>query len=133
MHDNFNLSRFLHANLISILIKKKSGGNISRAIPKLLAAFSFSLFYEGKENTRKRGNECHFALVFFGEGERFIFLTLRLKVEVVGNEFMLMISFMLLLYRAEKEWGDGIRGLALSAARYSLLRLEEGMKNIHLK
>ncbi|GIY83782.1 solute carrier family 12 member 4 [Caerostris extrusa] len=27
---------------------------------------------------------------------------------------------------AEKEWGDGIRGLALSAARYSLLRLEEG-------
>lgn len=31
-----------------------------------------------------------------------------------------------LLSRAEKEWGDGIRGLALSAARYSLLRLEEG-------
>ena len=31
-----------------------------------------------------------------------------------------------LIFRAEKEWGDGIRGLALSAARYSLLRLEEG-------
>ena len=28
--------------------------------------------------------------------------------------------------RAEKEWGDGLRGLALSAARFSLLRLEEG-------
>lgn len=28
---------------------------------------------------------------------------------------------------AEKEWGDGIRGLALSAARFSLLRLEEGL------
>ncbi|GBP79126.1 Solute carrier family 12 member 6 [Eumeta japonica] len=27
---------------------------------------------------------------------------------------------------AEKEWGDGLRGLALSAARYSLLRLEQG-------
>ncbi|XP_031349660.1 solute carrier family 12 member 4 isoform X3 [Photinus pyralis] len=27
---------------------------------------------------------------------------------------------------AEKEWGDGISGLALSAARYSLLRLEDG-------
>ncbi|XP_054710276.1 LOW QUALITY PROTEIN: solute carrier family 12 member 4-like [Uloborus diversus] len=27
---------------------------------------------------------------------------------------------------AEKEWGDGIRGLGLSAARYSLLKLEEG-------
>lgn len=30
------------------------------------------------------------------------------------------------LHRAEKEWGDGIRGLSLSAARYALLRLEEG-------
>lgn len=29
-------------------------------------------------------------------------------------------------YRAEKEWGDGLSGLALSAARFSLLRLEEG-------
>ena len=28
--------------------------------------------------------------------------------------------------RAEKEWGDGLRGLALSAARFSLLRLEDG-------
>ena len=28
--------------------------------------------------------------------------------------------------RAEKEGGDGLRGLALSAARFSLLRLEEG-------
>ncbi|XP_041375746.1 solute carrier family 12 member 4-like [Gigantopelta aegis] len=27
---------------------------------------------------------------------------------------------------AEKEWGDGIRGLAMSAARYSLLKLQEG-------
>lgn len=29
-------------------------------------------------------------------------------------------------FRAEKEWGDGIRGLAMSAARYSLLRLQQG-------
>ena len=29
-------------------------------------------------------------------------------------------------FSAEKEWGDGISGLALSAARFSLLRLEEG-------
>lgn len=28
--------------------------------------------------------------------------------------------------RAEKEWGDGIRGLSLSAARFALMRLEEG-------
>ncbi|XP_028392858.1 solute carrier family 12 member 6-like [Dendronephthya gigantea] len=32
---------------------------------------------------------------------------------------------------AKKEWGDGIRGLALSAARYGLLRLEEGA--VHTK
>nr|XP_020662712.1 solute carrier family 12 member 5 [Pogona vitticeps] len=31
-----------------------------------------------------------------------------------------------ILSMAEKEWGDGIRGLSLSAARYALLRLEEG-------
>ena len=30
------------------------------------------------------------------------------------------------IFRAEKEWGDGLRGVALSAARFSLLRLEEG-------
>ena len=29
---------------------------------------------------------------------------------------------MFAILRAEKEWGDGIRGLALSAARFSLLR-----------
>lgn len=28
--------------------------------------------------------------------------------------------------RAEKEWGDGIRGLSLNAARYALLRVEDG-------
>lgn len=27
---------------------------------------------------------------------------------------------------AEKEWGDGIRGLSLNAARYALLRVEHG-------
>lgn len=33
-------------------------------------------------------------------------------------------------FSAEKEWGDGISGLALSAARFSLLRLEEGPPHI---
>lgn len=28
--------------------------------------------------------------------------------------------------RAEKEWGDGVHGLSLQAARYALLKLEEG-------
>jgi hypothetical protein len=34
------------------------------------------------------------------------------------------------LCRAEKEWGDGLRGLAMSAARYALLRLEEGPPHV---
>ncbi|XP_023216829.1 solute carrier family 12 member 6-like [Centruroides sculpturatus] len=46
------------------------------------------------------------------------------------DKFLLIISiykFIFMYYfRAEKEWGDGIHGLALSAARYSLLKLEEG-------
>lgn len=31
----------------------------------------------------------------------------------------------LILNRAEKEWGDGIRGLSMSAARYALFRVDE--------
>ena len=38
----------------------------------------------------------------------------------------LLENYKIYLLRAEKEWGDGIRGLALSAARFSLLRLEDG-------
>jgi len=34
------------------------------------------------------------------------------------------------LCRAEKEWGDGLRGLAMSAARFALLRLEEGPPHV---
>lgn len=37
-----------------------------------------------------------------------------------------MNYFYFFLCSAEKEWGDGIRGMALTAARYSLQRLEEG-------
>lgn len=40
--------------------------------------------------------------------------------------FQLLKTEILSYIRAEKEWGDGIRGMALTAARYSLLRLEEG-------
>jgi hypothetical protein len=29
------------------------------------------------------------------------------------------------VFSAEKEWGDGVRGLGLSAARYGLLNLED--------
>jgi len=44
----------------------------------------------------------------------------------ISRAFLFPFSFFLPHNRAEKEWGDGLRGLALSAARFSLLRLEEG-------
>ena len=44
-------------------------------------------------------------------------------LEVPLYECVLLL--LVLLYRAEKEWGDGIRGLSMEAARFSLLRLEE--------
>lgn len=36
-----------------------------------------------------------------------------------------MCCHLFVAFRAEKEWGDGIRGLSLNAARYALIRLEE--------
>lgn len=54
-------------------------------------------------------------------------LSLAFPVTRRGNLFLKYYSN---LHSAEKEWGDGIRGLALSAARYSLLRLEEGEQTI---
>lgn len=48
----------------------------------------------------------------------------------VPKDLLSSFTFMSCLFRshnrAEKEWGDGIRGLSLSAARYALLRLEVG-------
>ena len=35
-----------------------------------------------------------------------------------------------IIFSAEKEWGDGLRGLAMSAARFALLRLEEGPPHV---
>ena len=40
-----------------------------------------------------------------------------------------MLNFKL-IKRAEKEWGDGIRGLSMSAAQYALLKLEESPPHV---
>uniref|UniRef100_A0A1I8ELG5 Amino acid permease/ SLC12A domain-containing protein n=1 Tax=Wuchereria bancrofti TaxID=6293 RepID=A0A1I8ELG5_WUCBA len=37
--------------------------------------------------------------------------------------FSIILTFV--IYKAKKEWGDGIRGLALSTAQYSLLKVED--------
>lgn len=78
-------------------------------------------------NWRPRFKFYHWSLSLIG-------LMLCLSIMFMTSWYFALIAMGLavLVYKyieyrgAEKEWGDGIRGIALSAARYSLLRLEEG-------
>nr|CAH7740215.1 unnamed protein product [Callosobruchus chinensis] len=78
-------------------------------------------------NWRPRFKYYHWCLSFTG-------LSLCIAVMFMTSWYLALIAMAMagIIYKyieyrgAEKEWGDGIRGLALSAARYSLLRLEEG-------
>ncbi|XP_030748646.1 solute carrier family 12 member 6 isoform X3 [Sitophilus oryzae] len=78
-------------------------------------------------NWRPRFKYYHWFLSFLG-------LSLCIAVMFMSSWYLALLAlgmagviYKYIEYRgAEKEWGDGIRGLALSAARFSLLRLEEG-------
>ncbi|XP_017780215.1 PREDICTED: solute carrier family 12 member 4 isoform X2 [Nicrophorus vespilloides] len=78
-------------------------------------------------NWRPRFKYYHWSLSFIG-------LALCIAIMFMTSWYYALIAMGMagLIYKyieyrgAEKEWGDGIRGLALSAARFSLLRLEEG-------
>nr|XP_029721458.1 solute carrier family 12 member 4 isoform X3 [Aedes albopictus] len=78
-------------------------------------------------NWRPRFKFYHWSLSLIG-------LTLCMSIMFMTSWYFALIAMgmAVLIYKyieyrgAEKEWGDGIRGIALSAARYSLLRLEEG-------
>ncbi|XP_019760513.2 solute carrier family 12 member 6 isoform X2 [Dendroctonus ponderosae] len=78
-------------------------------------------------NWRPRFKYYHWVLSFLG-------LSLCIAVMFMTSWYLALLAmgmagviYKYIEYRgAEKEWGDGIRGLALSAARFSLLRLEEG-------
>ncbi|KAL1493192.1 hypothetical protein ABEB36_011293 [Hypothenemus hampei] len=78
-------------------------------------------------NWRPRFKYYHWVLSSIG-------LSLCIAVMFMSSWYMALVAlgmagviYKYIEYRgAEKEWGDGISGLALSAARYSLLRLEEG-------
>ncbi|XP_043483393.1 solute carrier family 12 member 7 isoform X3 [Leptopilina heterotoma] len=78
-------------------------------------------------NWRPRFKFYHWSLSFIG-------LSLCIAIMFMTSWYYALLAMGMagLIYKyieyrgAEKEWGDGIRGLALSAARYSLLRLEEG-------
>ncbi|XP_069616820.1 solute carrier family 12 member 6 isoform X1 [Ranitomeya imitator] len=78
-------------------------------------------------NWRPRFQYYHWTLSFLG-------MALCLALMFISSWYYALISMVIagMIYKyieyhgAEKEWGDGIRGLSLSAARFALLRLEEG-------
>ncbi|CAJ0964301.1 unnamed protein product, partial [Ranitomeya imitator] len=78
-------------------------------------------------NWRPRFKYYHWTLSFLG-------MSLCLALMFLCSWYYALVAMLIagLIYKyieyrgAEKEWGDGIRGLSLSAARYALLRLEEG-------
>ncbi|XP_010132027.1 PREDICTED: solute carrier family 12 member 7-like, partial [Buceros rhinoceros silvestris] len=78
-------------------------------------------------NWRPRFKYYHWTLSFLG-------MSLCLALMFVCSWYYALIAMLIagciykyIEYRgAEKEWGDGIRGLSLNAARYALLRVEDG-------
>ncbi|XP_058481283.1 solute carrier family 12 member 7-like isoform X2 [Solea solea] len=77
-------------------------------------------------NWRPRFKFYHWTLSFLG-------MSLCLSLMFVSSWYYALVVMVIagciykyIEYRgAEKEWGDGIRGLSLNAARYALIRLEE--------
>ncbi|XP_045719872.1 solute carrier family 12 member 7 isoform X1 [Mirounga angustirostris] len=78
-------------------------------------------------NWRPRFRYYHWALSFLG-------MSLCLALMFICSWYYALFAMLIagciykyIEYRgAEKEWGDGIRGLSLNAARYALLRVEHG-------
>ncbi|XP_017539466.1 solute carrier family 12 member 6 isoform X2 [Pygocentrus nattereri] len=78
-------------------------------------------------NWRPRFSYYHWTLSFLG-------MIICLALMFISSWYYAIVAMAIagMIYKyieyhgAEKEWGDGIRGLSLSAARYALLRLEEG-------
>uniref|UniRef100_A0A673HW61 Solute carrier family 12 member 6-like n=1 Tax=Sinocyclocheilus rhinocerous TaxID=307959 RepID=A0A673HW61_9TELE len=78
-------------------------------------------------NWRPRFSYYHWTLSFLG-------MMICLALMFISSWYYAIVAMVIagMIYKyieyhgAEKEWGDGIRGLSLSAARFALLRLEEG-------
>lgn len=92
-----------------------------------LTHFSLSLIFNNEDFARAFVSPYNFQLTENAIARN----KLKLRFISAANAFPVSIfsvfnNYYVDNYSAEKEWGDGIRGLALSAARYSLLRLEEG-------
>uniref|UniRef100_A0A3B4BJH4 Uncharacterized protein n=1 Tax=Periophthalmus magnuspinnatus TaxID=409849 RepID=A0A3B4BJH4_9GOBI len=90
--------------------------------------FSFcKVFLDVTPNWRPRFKFYHWALSFLGMS-----LCLSLMFMCSWYYAIVAMGIATCIYKyiefcgAEKEWGDGIRGISLSAARFALMRLEEG-------
>lgn len=91
--------------------------NLACALQTLLSA----------PNWRPRFRYYHWSLSFLG-------MVLCVSVMFISSWYYALIAMAIAagIYKyieyqgAEKEWGDGLRGLSLQAARFSLLKLEEG-------
>uniref|UniRef100_A0A670J718 Solute carrier family 12 member 6 n=1 Tax=Podarcis muralis TaxID=64176 RepID=A0A670J718_PODMU len=78
-------------------------------------------------NWRPRFRYYHWALSFMG-------MSICVALMFISSWYYAIVAMVIagMIYKyieyhgAEKEWGDGIRGLSLSAARFALLRLEAG-------
>ncbi|XP_067137422.1 LOW QUALITY PROTEIN: solute carrier family 12 member 6-like [Centruroides vittatus] len=78
-------------------------------------------------NWRPRFRYYHWSLSLLGVGLCLVVMFLSSWYYALAAMVIAGCIYKYIEYRgAEKEWGDGIHGLALSAARYSLLKLEEG-------
>ncbi|EFX88997.1 hypothetical protein DAPPUDRAFT_41064 [Daphnia pulex] len=82
-------------------------------------------------NWRPRFKYYHWSLSFIGASLCVAVMFMSSWLYALIAIALATIIYKYIEYRgAEKEWGDGISGLALSAARFSLLRLEEGPPHI---
>uniref|UniRef100_A0A1W7R9K3 Solute carrier family 12 member 4 n=1 Tax=Hadrurus spadix TaxID=141984 RepID=A0A1W7R9K3_9SCOR len=78
-------------------------------------------------NWRPRFKYYHWSLSLIGVGLCLVVMFLSSWYYALAAMAIAGCIYKYIEFRgAEKEWGDGIHGLALSAARYSLLKLEEG-------
>uniref|UniRef100_A0A915HZD5 Amino acid permease/ SLC12A domain-containing protein n=1 Tax=Romanomermis culicivorax TaxID=13658 RepID=A0A915HZD5_ROMCU len=93
------------------------GVNSACALQSLLKAPSW----------RPRFRYYHWSLSMFGSCLCIAVMFMSNWIFAILAIFIGVAVYKYIEYRgAEKEWGDGIRGLGLSAARYALLNLEEG-------
>ncbi|XP_077982777.1 solute carrier family 12 member 4-like isoform X2 [Glandiceps talaboti] len=77
-------------------------------------------------NWRPRFRYYHWVLSFIGAGLCIALMFISSWYYALVAAAIALCIYKYIEYRgAEKEWGDGLRGLSLTAARYSLLRLED--------